>query len=241
MYNYDDPSADENGEFSDGDPSLGIPRSVLKAAWPNMVQRELLNLVTGAGLEPSAVDFDQVLKAVLALSASNGFETGDIKYSYRATPSAGWLILDGRTIGNTDSGATALASGLCHSLFVFLWDSFSDALCPVSGGRGASAEDDWQADKTIGLFDDRGEFHRVWDNGRGIDAGRSLGTWQDSEFEQHDHGINLNGPGLDRLLPARKNFVEAWAGDDPDNVVSGPAGGDDTYPRNRAVNCFIKL
>lgn len=240
MYIYDDPSADENGEFSDGDPGLGIPRSVLKAAWPNMVQRELLNLVTGAGLEPSAVDFDQVLKAVLALSASNGFETGDIKYSYRAVPSPGWLTIDGRTIGNSDSGATALASDLCHGLFVFLWDSFSDALCPVSGGRGVNAEQDWLANKTIQLFDDRGEFHRIWDNGRGIDVGRALGEWRDSQLKSHDHGINLEGPGLDRLL-SNKNFVENWTGDQPENVKTGPAGGDDTYPRSRAVNVFIKL
>jgi phage-related tail fiber protein len=35
------------------------------------------------------------------------------------------------------------------------------------------------ADGTNGTVDLRGEFIRGWDNGRGVDAGRGLGTFQD--------------------------------------------------------------
>jgi len=243
MYIYDDPSADENGEFSDGDPGLGVPRSVLKAAWPNMIQRELLNLVTGAGLVPDQVDYQQVLQAVLLLSASNGFETGDVKYSYRPAPSPGWLLIDGRTIGNAASGGTALAGELAHDLFVFLWETYSNTLCPVSGGRGATAEQDWDADKTITLFDDRGEFHRIWDNGRGADPevpARALGSWQEDEFKEHSHRTRITNDNNSADQGASVNDADYtnlpdWGYD------SDVAGGPETRPRNRAINCFIKL
>lgn len=249
MYIYDDPSADENGEFSDGDPSLGIPRSLLKAAWPNMIQRELLNLVQGAGLAPDQTNFQQVLQAVLLLSASNGFETGDVKYSYRPAPSPGWLLIDGRTIGNAASGGTSFAGELAHDLFVFLWENYSNALCPVSGGRGATAEQDWDADKTITLFDDRGEFHRVLDAGRGVDAGRELGSFQEAsenrlESFKSSYVTGVLEEAVD--LPSNGDWSDFARTDLGVDGAGGPAiqmklTGTETRPRNRAVNCFIKL
>lgn len=49
------------------------------------------------------------------------------------------------------------------------------------------------ADGTSGTPDLRGEFVRGLDNGRGVDTGRTLGSWQDQDwkgFYQQDTGIN---------------------------------------------------
>lgn len=67
MYKYDDPSATMLGEFTDGEPLNGIPPTVLKSVWLNMVQRELLSLVHGAGLNPNKESENQVLQAVAKL------------------------------------------------------------------------------------------------------------------------------------------------------------------------------
>jgi microcystin-dependent protein len=40
---------------------------------------------------------------------------------------------------------------------------------------------------TFNLPESRGEFIRGWDNSRGVDAGRALGSWQDQMFEDHGH------------------------------------------------------
>ncbi|MGK2740534.1 phage tail protein [Tepidicaulis sp. LMO-SS28] len=40
---------------------------------------------------------------------------------------------------------------------------------------------------TFNLPDLRGEFIRGWDDGRGVDSGRMLGSWQDQLFESHGH------------------------------------------------------
>ena len=42
---------------------------------------------------------------------------------------------------------------------------------------------------TFNLPDLRGEFVRGWDNGRGVDSGRSIANSQGSQFAQHNHGV----------------------------------------------------
>lgn len=39
----------------------------------------------------------------------------------------------------------------------------------------------------------RGEFVRGWDDGRGIDAGRDLGSTQSGEIQSHDHSMSTSG------------------------------------------------
>lgn len=46
---------------------------------------------------------------------------------------------------------------------------------------------------TFNLPDLRGEFLRGWDDSRGIDAGRTLGSWQANAFGSHNHIINDPG------------------------------------------------
>lgn len=58
------------GYFFGGDPTTGKQATVVTADWLNMVQEELLAVVTGAGLEPDALTQDQVLQAIRALVVS---------------------------------------------------------------------------------------------------------------------------------------------------------------------------
>lgn len=48
---------------------------------------------------------------------------------------------------------------------------------------------------TFRLPDLRGEFVRGWDDGRGIDIGRTFGSWQDSENKSHTHVANADSGG----------------------------------------------
>jgi microcystin-dependent protein len=76
-------------------------------------------------------------------------------YVGTAAPS-GYVRANGRTIGNGSSGATERANADTATLYSLLWDSYSNTVCPVSSGRGASAAADYAANKTIGLPDLRG-------------------------------------------------------------------------------------
>lgn len=78
---------------------------------------------------------------------------GDFIWRPATGTRAGWVRSNGRTIGSPSSGATERANADCAGAYAFLWDSFSDAECPVGGGRGASASADFAANKPIGTLD----------------------------------------------------------------------------------------
>lgn len=89
-----------------------------------------------------------------------------------STPPAGWVLADGRTIGSAASGATNRANADTQALFILLWTSLSNAVAPVSGGRGASAAADFAANKTLTLPDCRGRVAVFRDNMGGTAANR---------------------------------------------------------------------
>ena len=114
-----------------------------------------------------SVQFDEASLLVIGPSSGGGggggsvdattvFQTGDVLWLDASAARPGWVRDNGRTIGSAASGATERASADCQALFTFLWANFSDTLCPVLGGRGASAAADWAADKQITLPDKRG-------------------------------------------------------------------------------------
>jgi hypothetical protein len=90
-----------------------------------------------------------------AVDATTVLTTGDIKARYGTGILAGFVRANGRTIGSATSGATERANADCQALFEYLWGADITNLS-VSGGRGASANADWLATKTITLPDLRG-------------------------------------------------------------------------------------
>jgi len=79
--------------------------------------------------------------------------TGDIKFRMTNAALAGFVRLNGRTIGSGVSGATERANDDTNALFLALWAALANAEAAVSGGRGASAAADWAAGKTLTLPD----------------------------------------------------------------------------------------
>lgn len=73
---------------------------------------------------------------------------------------SGYVMLDGLTIGNRASAATAIngASTAMKNLYLHLWNNLANTEAPVSGGRGASALADFNANKTLTLADLRGRL-----------------------------------------------------------------------------------
>jgi len=69
---------------------------------------------------------------------------------------AGFVRMNGRTIGSATSGATERANADTSVLFAYAWNNYSDTICPVTTGRGVSAVADFAANKQIGVIDMRG-------------------------------------------------------------------------------------
>lgn len=102
---------------------------------------------------------------------------------------------------------------------------------------------------TFNLPDLRGEFIRSLDDGRGVDSGRSLGSWQNEEIQSHQH--SLRGPaGHSHGTQFGGGTVSATFAYAPDAINANAAyqgiwyadntGGSETRPRNIALLACIK-
>ena len=121
---------------------------------------DLTNTGVAAGTYTLAtITVDAKGRAVAASSGSVTFPTiepanvpvGSVGMFFGVTPPNGWLMLDGKTIGNATSGATARASADVLNLYEFLWNRTTDQEAAVSSGRGLTASADFAANKTLTL------------------------------------------------------------------------------------------
>lgn len=101
--------------------------------------------------------------------------TGDLKCRYGTGVLTGFVRSNGRTIGSATSGATERANADTKALFEYLWQT--DANLTVSTGRGASANADWVANKTLTLPDGRGRVWAMPDGMGNTSAGRLANTF----------------------------------------------------------------
>ncbi|HEF0028341.1 TPA: tail fiber protein [Citrobacter freundii] len=86
------------------------------------------------------------------------------------------------------------------------------------------------------LPDLRGEFIRGWDDGRGVDTGRGLLSWQGASIESHTHryvGIQYVSSGT-VLANTTGNGARGFSGE------SDAYGGTETRPRNVAFNYIVR-
>jgi microcystin-dependent protein len=151
MHRIDGPAAAPGGYFTEGDPAVGTPATVVTDDWMNAVQGEIEAVVVAGGLSLAKPDNTQMVQAIRALVAA-AMPAGAVQPFARATAPAGWLVCDG--------------SAVSRSAYPALW-----AAVGVTFGAGDGST-------TFALPDLRGEFIRGVDGGRGVDAGRVLGSVQ---------------------------------------------------------------
>ncbi|MFJ2456087.1 phage tail protein [Pseudomonas protegens] len=257
-----------NGKFVDENPVTGQVGSLISSDWGNAVTDELLNVIRAGGEEPAEAEHDQLLAAIKAIVrdsippekirttlAEYGITdayTKSVTYTKaeieallknmsalpvgamvpfpKGTVPAGFLEVD----GSVQSAATY------PDLAAYLGTAFN------TGGEGAGS---------FRLPESRGEFLRGWDHGRGVDAGRVIGS------EQQDALQNITGESstFPTGSTAPLNSTGAFKTNARSGVPTGIAGGGawssasfdfdasrvartstETRPRNLAVMWCIK-
>ena len=107
---------------------------------------------------------------------------------------------------------------------------------------------------TFNLPDLRGEFARFWDDGRGVDSGRGLGTQQMDAFQGHNrdlrrsqnnsyiHGWVGVSAGAGHYVPDAQGSGDVWITRDylTDSRYGTPRVAAETRPRNIALLPIIK-
>lgn len=161
-------------------------------------------------LQDTTIDFsgsgESILLSNSATSANfpgvnpTGVRTGTIKPTYTDTAQSGWILIDDGSIGNADSGATTRANSDTKDLFIMLWNEISNTYAPVSGGRGSSALEDFNANKTLTLppicgrlFAGSGQGTGLTSRTKGDTAGEEVHTITEDEMAEHTHYIPGTG------------------------------------------------
>lgn len=139
-----------------------------------------------------------------------------ISYGHSSVPS-GYLACNGATVSRTAYSALFSAIGTTYG-----------------SGNGST---------TFGLPDLRGEFIRGWDNARGVDSGRGIGTSQAGSFVDHTHTTG-NFMSFDFGSSSTHNgphFTSATGQSSRTTSGASTGAGSETRPRNVALHYCIKF
>ena len=133
--------------------------------------------------------------------------------------------------GNTAPSEYIKANGAAISRTTYA-DLFSAIGTTFGAGDGST---------TFLVPDLRGEFLRGWDDSRGVDSGRSFGSYQADDFKAHVHS---KAPGTLNnwfAIYARTGNWETERYGMSTYEDTNSTGGADTRPRNIALLACIKI
>jgi microcystin-dependent protein len=140
---------------------------------------------------------------------SGGLPSGAVQSFAMTSAPSGWLECDGSEVSRTTYSTLYSAIGTTFG-----------------SGNGST---------TFNVPDLRGEFVRGWDNGRGVDSGRSFGSAQADELKSHNHTVTTLG-GASAVRPE-----DVGAGNVGSKTsTTSSTGGNETRPRNIALLYCIK-
>ena len=137
--------------------------------------------------------------------------TGTVIWFAANSPPTGFLKANGAAVSRTTYAA----------LFAVIGTTFG-------AGDGST---------TFNLPDTRGEFIRGWDDSRGVDSGRAIGTAQADDLKSHAHAIQVN-PTPTLASGSAGQQMQAGSGTTANAITS--TGGAETRPRNIAFLACIK-
>jgi hypothetical protein len=232
-------AADPNESYVDGNTSTGIEGSVVPAASIEHTMREIVAVITAAGLTPSDSNLTQLDEAIRLLIGSNQTEIGNASLTTAGiTKLSNSLASDSQTIAATSFAAKKLNDAIQNLNSLFLvgapvpWPS---EIVPSGYLQMRGQSFDPAAFPQLAvvypshvLKDMRGEFIRGGDDGRGVDAGRNLLTSQTDQNKAHTHGytaasFTYHNPGSGHI----------FAGSSANRTTSSSGGGE-SRPRNVA-------
>ncbi|KDN11862.1 Phage tail fiber protein [Snodgrassella communis] len=155
----------------------------------------------------------------------NATPAGAVMYFARECAPTGWLKANGAAVSRT----------VYEGLFAVLGTYY---------GAG-------DGETTFNLPDLRGEFIRAYDDGRGVDQGRSLGRWQTGTPISHDDPVGVHVFDIVTMDYSAREFGDPWIGDLPKAFYSEPYSYQRqacsrnfftmTRPRNIALLACIKI
>ncbi len=213
--------------FNLGNPGLGVLATTISEVWCDDVQMEIVNVLLAAGIAPAAATRTQLRDAINLLAR---LPAGAVFHFAMSSAPTGFLKANGANISRSSYAALFAAIGTTYG-----------------AGDGSS---------TFTLPDLRGEFLRGWDDGRGVDSGRVIGSSQAHATAAQSGSVNATplgdfGPfntgsasGVFSLSNALGNRMQGSGGSGSSSTLSinvGTPGATETRSRNIALLACIKF
>lgn len=182
-------ATDPNASYQDGNPEAGILGSIVPAAAIERPQREILNVLTAAGLTPSDTDLTQLLAAIRKIIGTQNAELERLRllkigcpmYWRSTTLPEGFAWVNGDLI---------LFEDRPEFEEVYLAGGFEGMLLEANATSEQIAANLGKFRKHpngLGLYlPSCGEqFFRAWTGG----GDREAGSWQSDALQSHEHDI----------------------------------------------------
>ena len=147
--------------------------------------------------------------------SSSGIPSGQIIHVATSSAPTGYLKCNGAAISRTTYAALFTAIGTVFGV-----------------GDGST---------TFNVPDLRGEFIRGWDDSRGVDSGRTFGSFQSQLIQSHTH--NVCDTASDNINEGTfvKTFFYLNSNGTSNPFVTSSSGSTETRPRNIALLACIKF
>ena len=174
------PAPLENPSFgypTPGNAEAGIPSTVPGTYWHYMISEEMRNVILLAGLTPNYNDLTQFSQAINALISQNLLPVGTVLLRSGDVVPNGFFKRNGAEVSRS---MYASHWAYVQTVSNLIDQATKDASPETYAGYYGTGD----GSTTYTLPDDRGEFHRIWDDGRGVDSGRSIGSFQFDQMQR---------------------------------------------------------
>lgn len=104
------------GFFTGGNPGAGQPATIVDNDWLNMIQSELMNVVTASGQTPSKTTYTQVLAALSSMFSPVVGQTRNAKMSVTAVSTSATFTADEVVVGLALGGRKFLLGSFSQSV-----------------------------------------------------------------------------------------------------------------------------
>lgn len=225
------PAIPSHGYPTDGNPG-GQPATWPGAHWIYKTGESLRRIIVAAGFTPSDSNLNLLLESIQKIATAYSLPIGSLLVIDGDVVPAGFLKRNGAELSRASYPELwAYAQSIANFTTQATIDGNPEAYAGYYGDGNGST--------TFTLPDWRGEFWRAWDDGRGVDPGRGIGSWKTDSFRSHRHDIDtMQGSGTPNSVS--DNIAASQNTTTSTGHQSGFTGGTETAPRSIACMALVK-
>lgn len=180
-----------------------------------------------------------------------GGDVGALKFTFNTATIPGWLRLDSNTwIGNDNSPFAVTKGETVKDLYYYLWNLGVDLQFSGEFGRGISAEEDWEADKSLLIPDFVDKALLGAGSGSGLTTrtfdetgGERLVTLEVSQLPAHTHDVpqvlTTGGSGVGYISTTTGSGTQAFGVFSGMKSTSGSESFATSGHENRQPSCLV--